>query len=308
MWAAGILLALLAAGGARADLGHIGSEASAVAAPIRAPVANVAELLMLAAGPAALALFLWRRWDRLEKAPSPPSIGPLVGGLVFLGMLMAGAFGGLLASQFLPETADGETEPLWVSATRLSGSFGAQILFIAACWPVWRPDRARGVPGPRPRSALTAALLGLGALVLFWPMVNFTVQAAGFAIELLGGPPAEPVGHETLARLLESPRDVWLWVIGFLVIVPGPILEEILYRGVLQRAVRALVHDRWLGIVGTSLIFSVMHADVAQPQAVAGIFVLSLGFGWAYERTGRLIAPIVMHMLFNAANVALTFV
>lgn len=287
-------------------MGHIGSEAPVVAAPKGMPVPSVAELVMLAAGPAALALFLWRRWDRLEKVPSPPPIVPLAGGLVFLGMLMAGAFGGLLASQFLPETAEGETEPLWISVSRLAGTFGAQVLFIAACWPVWRPDRAKGAPGPPPRGAASASLIGLGALVLFWPMVNFTVQAAGFAIELLGGPPAEPVGHDTLVRLLESPRDVWFWVIGVLVIVPGPILEEILYRGILQRTVRGLVHGRWLAIGATSVIFSVMHADVAQPQAVAGIFVLSLGFGWAYERTGRLLAPMVMHMLFNAANVALT--
>jgi membrane protease YdiL (CAAX protease family) len=44
---------------------------------------------------------------------------------------------------------------------------------------------------------------------------------------------------------------------------------------------------------------------VAPWHALAALFVLSLGFGWVYEKTGRLEAAVTMHALFNAANVAL---
>jgi len=42
-----------------------------------------------------------------------------------------------------------------------------------------------------------------------------------------------------------------------------------------------------------------------QPHALIGLFVFGLGLGWAYERTGRLWAPIAMHALFNAGNLML---
>ena len=57
-----------------------------------------------------------------------------------------------------------------------------------------------------------------------------------------------------------------------------------------------------------SAFFAVMHIGNSEPHAVAALFVLSLGFGWAYERTGRLTAPIVMHMGFNAGNLAITLI
>jgi membrane protease YdiL (CAAX protease family) len=38
---------------------------------------------------------------------------------------------------------------------------------------------------------------------------------------------------------------------------------------------------------------------------VTTLLLLSLFLGWIYERTGRLIAPIIAHGLFNATNLAL---
>jgi membrane protease YdiL (CAAX protease family) len=51
-------------------------------------------------------------------------------------------------------------------------------------------------------------------------------------------------------------------------------------------------------IVGTSLLFANFHANF-WPTPVP-LFVLSLGLGWLAYRTQSVIAPIVLHMLFNA--------
>ena len=51
-----------------------------------------------------------------------------------------------------------------------------------------------------------------------------------------------------------------------------------------------------------------MHAGAARWRALPALFVLSIGFGWIYEKTGRLWASIVMHVLFNAVNVVLAWV
>jgi membrane protease YdiL (CAAX protease family) len=53
---------------------------------------------------------------------------------------------------------------------------------------------------------------------------------------------------------------------------------------------------RWLAIIVTSLIFAGIH----QPAFIRPpIFLLSLGLGYVYERTGNLWSSIFMHMLFN---------
>ena len=40
-------------------------------------------------------------------------------------------------------------------------------------------------------------------------------------------------------------------------------------------------------------------AHLAQPHVVAPLIVLGLILGYVYERTGSLVAPITMHLLFN---------
>jgi len=50
-------------------------------------------------------------------------------------------------------------------------------------------------------------------------------------------------------------------------------------------------------IFGTSLLFAAAHASV-WPSPIP-LLVLALGLGWLAQRTGSLVAPIVVHALFN---------
>jgi membrane protease YdiL (CAAX protease family) len=52
----------------------------------------------------------------------------------------------------------------------------------------------------------------------------------------------------------------------------------------------------WLAIVITSLAFALLHPAWSWPA----IFVLAIGLGYLYERTGNLWAPITVHLLFNS--------
>jgi membrane protease YdiL (CAAX protease family) len=55
----------------------------------------------------------------------------------------------------------------------------------------------------------------------------------------------------------------------------------------------------------TSLIFAALHA--AQWPAPIPLFLLALGLGVVYQRTGSLIAPICMHAVFNAFSTLMLF-
>jgi membrane protease YdiL (CAAX protease family) len=75
--------------------------------------------------------------------------------------------------------------------------------------------------------------------------------------------------------------------------VIGPIAEEVVFRGVLL----PLWTRRWgfrAGILGTSALFGVLHANVV------GSLVFGIVMAVLYLRTGSLLVPVAVHMLFNA--------
>lgn len=78
-----------------------------------------------------------------------------------------------------------------------------------------------------------------------------------------------------------------------------PIVEELLYRGVVYKRLRLLVGVT-PAIVLSALLFGLMHVNLVQ-FLYAGILGLLLAF--MLERTGRLYAPILGHIAANLAAV-----
>ena len=76
-------------------------------------------------------------------------------------------------------------------------------------------------------------------------------------------------------------------------------IEEIIFRGLLQSLLRSYVRKPWLAIALTSFVFMLVH----QPWHWPAIFVLSAALGYAYEKSGSLWRPFVMHALFNGFTV-----
>jgi membrane protease YdiL (CAAX protease family) len=130
-------------------------------------------------------------------------------------------------------------------------------------------------------------------------------MVTSYIARMIQSEPVDIIAHNTLAQLADAPVGPWLVVMSIQVVLVAPVLEEVLYRGILQRTLTSLELGRWTGIIITSIIFVAMHVGAAQWHALPALFVLSLGFGWVYERTGRLAAPIAMHVMFNALNLAL---
>ena len=81
------------------------------------------------------------------------------------------------------------------------------------------------------------------------------------------------------------------------VCVFGPTVEELLFRGVIFSWLKGRIHIA-LTIALTALSWSLLH--YMYPWWVIGIiFVDGLILGLARWRTGSVIAPIIMHMLYN---------
>ena len=310
----GILLAAVVTGSAfAAQQTTEGAEAATIVAndsSTDGPAAlEVLNWVYLGAGIAAVGLFFRRRWYRWGAVRAQLStlspIGGLAMGMVMLGMAALGAQAALWLFG-IDRTGAGEATMSLADRGRIQlGSYAAQTIVVAAF--VWlvvrakRPARAQRYGLPR------AVLIGIAALLLFWPVVNCTAIAAGFVVELLTGNAPDLIAHALLAQLVESPVDVWLYLTIALAVVGAPLYEEVLYRGILQQALVRAGMRRWPAILAVSVVFAFVHLGEVPPHALPLLFVLSIGFGWVYEKTGRLSASIIMHAAFNLANLLLAW-
>lgn len=79
--------------------------------------------------------------------------------------------------------------------------------------------------------------------------------------------------------------------------------EELLFRGLIQRNLGALFGWKW-GLVGASLLFSIMHLTWRSVPEMIFVFVAGMVFGIFYIRTGSLLSSIMIHGVNNAFLVA----
>lgn len=81
--------------------------------------------------------------------------------------------------------------------------------------------------------------------------------------------------------------------------IGAPIVEEIFYRGLVQRSL-ARRFGAWPAIIGSAVLFGVSHFQLLQLPALV-LFGVVLGL--LAHRTGRLAAPIAAHIVFNMITV-----
>lgn len=115
-----------------------------------------------------------------------------------------------------------------------------------------------------------------------------------------------PDDADNTAFLTDNSDSPWIWGLVAIAVIGAPFSEEILFRGLLLRALEK--RGTWVGgLVGSSIIFMLVHYQPMAPSELAVLFA-AIGtagaiFGAAAIRTGRLGAPIVGHMVFNAVAV-----
>jgi membrane protease YdiL (CAAX protease family) len=126
-----------------------------------------------------------------------------------------------------------------------------------------------------------------------------------FLLALLAGPLSWGILY-----LFLQPEPQWGWPLVaplayLLPVVVYPVLEEIVFRGLLQELVHDYISPRCFGPLSvanllTSLLFTAMHFFYHAPLWAALVFLPSLVFGFFKDRTGRLTAPILLHSFYNA--------
>ncbi|MSR64790.1 MAG: CPBP family intramembrane metalloprotease [Verrucomicrobiae bacterium] len=87
--------------------------------------------------------------------------------------------------------------------------------------------------------------------------------------------------------------------IALLAVVAAPLFEEMFFRGLAYPALKQKI-GQWPALVVTSLVFAAIHIHA---PSFLPLCALAVGLTLAYEATGTLTVPIVMHCLFNLMSI-----
>lgn len=94
------------------------------------------------------------------------------------------------------------------------------------------------------------------------------------------------------------PNSILLFVT---IAVVAPLVEELLFRGLLQNSLSKQL-PAWAAIALSAMVFGVMHGDL---YAMPPLVLMGAIFGVLYHLTGSLRVTIALHMINNAAALAL---
>lgn len=82
----------------------------------------------------------------------------------------------------------------------------------------------------------------------------------------------------------------------FVVGLMAPLVEELVFRGAILRALLRWKSNPWIGIVISAIMFSAIHMNPAQmPHA----FLIGILLGWMYYRTDSIVPGVVYHWVNN---------
>lgn len=235
----------------------------------------------------------------------PPRLSAKDSAWVLIGMLLVGYFVAAVVGEFTNRrvTADPEVKALLLTVIASFAIVPVVLLGVSRLLEGGLP--AFGLPLPR---ILAGAGVGLLCVFNLYPVVSVVSYVTLALIHWLRLQPPEP--HAILKSLntWRDPRQIAL-AIGAAVLA-APIAEEIIFRGVIQtslvrlfgRVIPQEAAARWSAVVLTAALFAAIHLE---PAFMPPLFVLALGLGYLYERTGNLWASMAAHALFNSMQIVL---
>ena len=141
------------------------------------------------------------------------------------------------------------------------------------------------------KAALTASCLAAAVL----PLAHLLNQIAARMITLFQGTPEAQPTIQVLELSVSIGQRICF---GAAAILVAPVVEEILFRGILYRTLQQFGYPR-LGLWGSSLLFGAIHMNL---MSLIPLAFLAMALALLYDKTNNLMAPILAHALFNAVN------
>lgn len=196
--------------------------------------------------------------------------------------LLGSNLGQLFVNKWLSESGAGAA---LAQFERVAWSCNLLCSLIALLVPVGFAMAVGGLPARQLRLQMPERKVLIPALLVYLGGSQIISIAASFV--------GSATGSERPPMAL--PETKIAMVIAFFVICVVPaMLEELLFRGVMQAMLRP--YGLWLAIVGQAVPFALLHGNLASAffALAAGIFL-----GWLAERSNSLLPGILLHFINN---------
>jgi CAAX protease family protein len=218
---------------------------------------------------------------------------------LFGGALIAKAYMRMKGSGFSLTTTDGAviqfiTLCLVLAALAVFSFF--QRPTMRGVWLRDRSDPAKKIPKD--------FCLGVVTWFVAFPLVVVAGQICDLLLyAFFGVDNYEQLAVRFLKLSLASP--LLLWMALSTIIILAPVIEEWLFRGILQNFFKGLVGKK-AAILLSSLCFALFHLSASQGwgnlSLAVSLFLFACYLGFLYERQGSLFASIGLHMTFNIVS------
>ena len=107
-----------------------------------------------------------------------------------------------------------------------------------------------------------------------------------------------------LSLALEGQDQVALAIFFFTAAIAAPLFEEFLFRGFLLPSLTRYL-PVWGAVVASSLLFAVAHLSLSE---ILPLTVLGMVLGVVYTRSRNLLAPMLLHSLWNSGTLLSLFI
>jgi len=149
-----------------------------------------------------------------------------------------------------------------------------------------------------------AFLFGCASWCVYFPILLAISFVFNSVMIYFGIPPVE---QHAVSHLKETFTDKSLLLLNCVaLLVVAPLMEEVLFRGVLQNALQRF-YSPFISIAMSAGIFALFHASpeygVRNIELMAYLFLLACFLGFVYVKNGNLAAPVGLHFFANAASV-----
>ena len=221
-----------------------------------------------------------------------PTKGPL-GVLTWLSAWVAAQ---VVATVVLAASGHDDPLPIPVLAIAMVGSWSVYGIAVwAASWRLGTGDARNDVGLAFRTSDLIGVPSGVAIQLIAIPLIYVPLRA------LWPTTFDDASLQRNATDLVDRAGGFSIVVLALLVVVGAPLVEEIVYRGLLQRSVTTSTTPV-AGWLTTAAVFTIVHF---RPVEYPGLAVFALIVGAAAMRTRRLGLPIAIHIGFNAAGLAL---
>jgi len=134
-------------------------------------------------------------------------------------------------------------------------------------------------------------ILILPSMIIAFSGVQYFLNEINIHFEKILPPPAWFM--ELFSRLFDSDLGVWGGILRIVII--APIVEELIFRGVIMAGFSRIYHPIF-AIFFSALLFALFHLN---PWQFPAAFTLGLILGWIRIRTGSVLACIAGHAIHN---------